>query len=589
MSARRHASTCSRLEIGREGLHRPAVEHLALDGPALDHPPLVVAEPVEARREQDPDRRRDLHAPQVSRADPVPVLLAQEPVVHEHPQHLLDEEGVALRRGLDPGAGLGQRRPPEEVVDEALRLRLGQRLEEDRRGVELPSAPGRAQVEELGAREADEEDGRVPRPVGDVLDEVEERRLAPVDVVEDDHDRPPAREDLEQVPHGPEALLGRADLASEADEPRHELGDDRGVVVALEPGGDEGANALGVVPGEPGGLEDDLAHRPERDPLPVGEAAPLEDGRPVADLGEDLGHEARLAHPRGPEDGEEVAGALPHSASERVGEEHPLAAAADDRRLEPRRVPGRVRMNLEQPVGGDRLVLALHGQRLERLHDDGVAGEAVRHLADEDLAGRGRLLEALGDVDRLARHEALGTARVAGDHLTAGHSRAHGDAHAEVALELFVELGQRVAELDDRPQRAQRVVLVDDRRAEDGHDRVADELLHRPAVALEDRPHAREVAIHDPAQLLGVVALAHAGPVGHVREDDRDGLAHARARRLRRREGRAAGWTEPGPLVGRLAAPGACGHGSSVATASAEDKAVEGGHDSDRDMEESSI
>ena len=40
-----------------------------------------------------------------------------------------------------------------------------------------------------------------------------------------------------------------------------------------------------------------------------------------------------------------------------------------------------------------------------------------------------------------------------------------------------------VDQLEGRPDRALRVVLVGDRRAPDGHDRVADELLDRAAVA----------------------------------------------------------------------------------------------------------
>ena len=56
------------------------------------------------------------------------------------------------------------------------------------------------------------------------------------------------------------------------------------------------------------------------------------------------------------------------------------------------------------------------------------------------------------------------------------------------------ELGQRVAHLDRRAAGAQRVVLVHLRDAEHGHDRVADELLDRPAVRLDDPLHALEVA-----------------------------------------------------------------------------------------------
>ena len=68
--------------------------------------------------------------------------------------------------------------------------------------------------------------------------------------------------------------------------------------------------------------------------------------------------------------------------------------------------------------------------------------------------------------------------------------------------------GQRVAHLDRRPHRAQRVVLVHDRHAEHGHHRVADELLDRAAVALDDRLHPLEVAGEQRPQRLRVGRLA---------------------------------------------------------------------------------
>jgi hypothetical protein len=54
--------------------------------------------------------------------------------------------------------------------------------------------------------------------------------------------------------------------------------------------------------------------------------------------------------------------------------------------------------------------------------------------------------------------------------------------------------GKGVPHLDCGPERAERVVLVHDRHAEHGHHRIADELLHRAAVPLDDRLHPLEVA-----------------------------------------------------------------------------------------------
>ena len=71
---------------------------------------------------------------------------------------------------------------------------------------------------------------------------------------------------------------------------------------------------------------------------------------------------------------------------------------------------------------------------------------------------------------------------------------------------------------------AQRVVLVDPRDTEDGHHGIADELLDRPAVALQHIPHRVEVPAHEAADGLGIETLADRGGAGDVGEEDRDGL-----------------------------------------------------------------
>ena len=65
-------------------------------------------------------------------------------------------------------------------------------------------------VEELRPREAEQEDRGVAAQVGYVLDEVEEVRLAPVDVVEDDHERLVGCVRLEELAERPGDLVGRA-------------------------------------------------------------------------------------------------------------------------------------------------------------------------------------------------------------------------------------------------------------------------------------------------------------------------------------------------------------------------------------------
>ena len=85
-----------------------------------------------------------------------------------------------------------------------------------------------------------------------------------------------------------------------------------------------------------------------------------------------------------------------------------LVLAADELRLQIAGHGGRSGDELEQPEGRHRRLLA----RLDGLHTDCVADELERRRAEHDRPGRRRLLDSLGDVDRIARDEAA-VARVA--------------------------------------------------------------------------------------------------------------------------------------------------------------------------------
>ena len=105
--------------------------------------------------------------------------------------------------------------------------------------------------------------------------------------------------------------------------------------------------------------------------------------------------------------------------------------------------------------------------------------------------------------------------------------------------------------------RTERVVLVRDRDAEHGHDRVADELLDRAAVPLEDDAKILEVAAHACAQRLGIGRLAECGRADEVAEENGDDLALL-ARRLGHGERCSARTAEAG-VVRVLAAAARAG------------------------------
>ena len=127
--------------------------------------------------------------------------LDEDAVLDQHPQHLLEEERVASRRTADRVGRIRIERTGQ-VLEQCAHVLPRQRRERDRR-----PCPGRPQLREIRARHAADENRRVAAPAGQVLDEVEEGRLGPLDVVEHEHDRPLARERLEQAADRPVELV----------------------------------------------------------------------------------------------------------------------------------------------------------------------------------------------------------------------------------------------------------------------------------------------------------------------------------------------------------------------------------------------
>ena len=232
--------------IAFERLDGGAVEDRALDGAAGERRALGCGELVEPGGEKRADRGRHLD-------------VAGRRVAH-HRRHLLHEQRVALGRGEDFRT---QRRIEigAEIVQQRLARLTPQRLHEHRRRVQLPAGPARTAVQQLGPPHAEKQDRRSTAPVRDMLDQVEQGRLGPVQVVPDDDERTLGGRLLEQLADGERDLVrGRRLVAPEQDTQRP--GDERRKVALLEPQ-----------------LLHDLDDRPVRDPLAVGKTTALDDGR----------------------------------------------------------------------------------------------------------------------------------------------------------------------------------------------------------------------------------------------------------------------------------------------------------------------
>ena len=158
-------------------------------GGRLDRRSLGHRQPIKPRRQESLDGRRDLQT---------------VPPLRREGQQLLDEQRVAAghlhhpleRAAVRQSQPLGQR--PARVERERLQQHGGR--------VDLAAAPAGTQLEQLGPGQAEQQQRRVARPLGQVLEQVEHGRLCPVDVLEHDDQRL-ARGQLEQPSHGSEGGL----------------------------------------------------------------------------------------------------------------------------------------------------------------------------------------------------------------------------------------------------------------------------------------------------------------------------------------------------------------------------------------------
>ena len=131
-------------------------------------------------------------------------------------------------------------------------------------------------------------------------------------------------------------------------------------------------------------------------------------------------------------------------------------------------------------------------------------------VPDQNFAGRGSLLEARRDVHRVTGDEPLSGGRVAGNHLARVHPDPRREPLAVLAFEVLVQGRQRGPHLGGGANRAKRIVFVEPRDPEDGHDGVADELLDGPPCDVDHGRHLVEEAAHDATERLGIEPLTEA-------------------------------------------------------------------------------
>ena len=164
--------------------------------------------------------------------------------------------------------------PAEELAHRG----LGERIEPHRDRAAPIRAPARSAFEQLRAGEGDHEDRVAPAPVEEVLDEVEQAVVGPLEVLEDEGDRARRGDPLEERPPGREELLAAARRCVLDTEQGQQAGLDPAPFLGVgdvpdEDLGDAGPGRRVVVAlGQPGPPADHLAEGPEGDALAVATA-----------------------------------------------------------------------------------------------------------------------------------------------------------------------------------------------------------------------------------------------------------------------------------------------------------------------------
>ena len=471
---------------------------------------------------------RDVELAGEIRDDPVDLaVLLEHPPVCEHAHGLDRVQGHTLGPLDQPGQPIvGQ--PAHVAGDQRTDRRVGQRSEVQAGDVAEPGPPGRAPLRKLGPRQGDHQDRCVARPLQHGLDEVEQTGVGPVQVLEDQHGRATVGHPLDVPAPRTEQLFtvahrGRGE-AQQVAQPRFHpaplvLVGNKVRERSREPG-PRGVRVVAVH--DLGASANHLRERVERDAFAVRRAAALVPvhvlGQPVHVLLQ-LPHQAGLADPGDTGHVDEPGPWLAPGGQQQLLDQPQVLVPADERRLRRLATQGAAALgdDAHGPPRRHRVRLALERQPLDGLERDGAGGGPEGAFADEHGARLGRGLQPRRRVDQVAGHDRLVDRSEVGGGLTGDHGGAGQQRKAELAPERS-HVGD---DLERGADGALGVVLVRDRCAPDRHDRIADELLHQPAVALHGVGGQVEVAAEHGPDVLGVAVLGEAGEADEVDEQDR--------------------------------------------------------------------
>jgi len=101
-----------------------------------------------------------------------------------------------------------EHRPVQQRCDELRACDVGQRRQRQRDGIRLAASPPRPPLEQLRTRSREDEERDIGQAVDELVEEVEERVVGPVEILEHERQRPQLGERFQKAPPGGERLAG---------------------------------------------------------------------------------------------------------------------------------------------------------------------------------------------------------------------------------------------------------------------------------------------------------------------------------------------------------------------------------------------
>ena len=456
--------------------------------------------------------------------------------------------GVRQQRLL----GLGRHHhPAAEGCHQRLRVVVVERRQGDCGSVALAASPLGAGREQLGTSGGHQQDGDVVGPVQEVLEEVGDGVVRPVEVLDHQHQRVSPGEGFEEPQPGGEQLCAGNVLGPSGTRQRTEAHPDPlglGVVVdqAFNRLAQLGCSRLRWLRLEDACLSlDDLPDRPEGHALAVWQApalAPPHQVGTVVDRPAELPDQTALAHPGFARNGDELGGATGDRPFEGVDQQAQLLRSAHERcrrfllDRHPEPAAGGFR-----PPDRNRLCLALETDRVERIEVERRPARKVGSLVDHDLAGCGHGFQPGGGVDDVA-DDPLPVDGVfqLDDGLAGGDRRPHRKCQCGIRC---VEVFHRLLDPERRAYRPLRIVFVGDGGPKHGEHSVAHELFDAAAEAFDVLTHPAVIGREPFPHVLWVGTLGVRREPGEVGEEHRDGPPLLGRRLLHRRWERC--WRRP--------------------------------------------